>query len=163
MPYQEYRNQNQPMERAPAVQSRPRPVPQVYNPPGYPVPYPAPTANQSPWERLLSTKVRKKMMTLVVSGIILFANDIFDLGVDRATIAYFVGIAATFILGQGIADMGKERAVIQAQTGTADHVSYEVEVEDGASANFASGGGAQRMPSPQRMPMDHRGGQVANG
>ena len=137
-------------------------VPQVYNPPGYPVGYPSGRTGQTVptvRDRLGQAVFRKKLMTLVVSALILVLNDVLDLGIDRQTIAYLVGIAATFILGQGIADMGKERAVIQAASGMADHVSYEVEVEDGSSASFSAGGSPaarpmQQVPPVQRVPLN---------
>lgn len=80
-------------------------------------------------QKLARPEVRKKATTLVVSALLLVVNDIFDLGIDRETIVLLVGLAGTYMLGQGLADMGKERAIIQARAGTAEHMELDVDVD----------------------------------
>lgn len=59
-------------------------------------------------------EVKKKLFTAIISALLVFLNDTFNLGVDEATIQNIVLIIVAFIIGQGIADHGKERARIEA-------------------------------------------------
>ncbi|MCB0092550.1 MAG: hypothetical protein KDE54_31900 [Caldilineaceae bacterium] len=100
-------------------------------------------------KRLRQPEVKKKLTTLIVSVVLLVLNDVFNLGVDRQTIAWLVGLVATYLLGQGLADIGKERAIIQAKAGTAEHVEIDYDVDYGmpmAGAYWAPPGGSQVGP-----------------
>lgn len=83
-------------------------------------------------QRLLHPEVKKKLTTLIVSALVLLVNDVLELGIERETIAWLVGLVATYMVGQGLADMGKEQAIIQARTGIARHmeIDYDVEYEE---------------------------------
>ena len=78
-------------------------------------------------QRMMRPEVRKKAMTLIVSALLLLLNDVFELGIHRETIMLLVGLASSYMLGQGLADMGKERAIIQARAGMPEHVEVDVD------------------------------------
>lgn len=56
----------------------------------------------------------KKFIAMVITLICLTALKIFKVQLDPSTVAEFVAIISSYILGQGIADHGKEAARINA-------------------------------------------------
>lgn len=63
----------------------------------------------SPFQGLRQLLGRKKGTAFVATVIGLVLNDVFKLGVDRETVWLIAGTAMSFILGQGVADIGKEK------------------------------------------------------
>ncbi len=60
----------------------------------------------------------------MLSGlIVILALKLFKIEIDPQTVAEIVGLVATYIVGQGIADNGKEAAKINAVSANAGNVS----------------------------------------
>ena len=55
----------------------------------------------------------KKFIIAIVTGLIVLANDKFTLGFDQATINTLAALATAYIVGQGVADMGKEKSKLE--------------------------------------------------
>ena len=53
----------------------------------------------------------KKFVTALIGAAVLFAGDL--LGLNPATQAQITGLIVTYILGQSLADIGKEKAKIE--------------------------------------------------
>lgn len=50
----------------------------------------------------------RKFWITVVTGLLVLANQAFELGLDEAAIGQFVTVVAAFVVGQGIADHGSQ-------------------------------------------------------
>lgn len=83
-----------------------------------PAPPPAttpPPASSTWWRGLTRAMFRsKKLTTAIASALLVILNDRLHLGVDHETTMEFVAIIGAYVVGQGIADAGKERAKLEA-------------------------------------------------
>lgn len=87
---------------------------------------------------------KKKLTALIVSALVLILNDILDLGVSTETLTWLAGLVGTYMLGQGMADIGKERAIIQAASGMAEHMEIDID-----TVNSDRGQGIGKIPYQQ--------------
>lgn len=98
----------------------------------------------------LKTKLSSKKVRATIAGIVLvIANDALDLHLNPETVASVVGLLASYVIGQGIADKGKDAAKVQAELapkieampGFAGAFSYPI--APGVSYTMGSDSGAQ--------------------
>ena len=55
----------------------------------------------------------KKFWMAIVGALVPAVNGIFGLGLDLATIAPIVGSIMSYVVGQGVADLGKNKNLIK--------------------------------------------------
>ena len=60
----------------------------------------------------------KKFIIALLTGILVAVNDALGMPLTPDTITMIAGIAATYILGQGVADVGKEKAKVEMGSGS---------------------------------------------
>ena len=104
--------------------------------------------------RLQRPEVKKKLTALIVSALVLILNDIFALGISSDTLTWLAGLVATYMLGQGMADIGKERAIIQAKSGMAEHMEIDIDMDaDAIERRDVGATGPQQVaqPRPERQ------------
>lgn len=80
-------------------------------------------------EKLKRPEFKKKLTALILSALVLILNDILELGISADTLTWLAGLVGTYMLGQGMADIGKERAIIQAKSGMAEHMEIDIDVD----------------------------------
>ena len=56
----------------------------------------------------------KKFIVALLTGILVAVNDAMGMPLTAETITMIAGVAATYIVGQGVADVGKEKAKAEA-------------------------------------------------
>jgi uncharacterized membrane protein (DUF441 family) len=61
---------------------------------------------------------KSKKFQALIAGIIITITADYGLELDQQTIYAIVGLFAAYMTGQGIADVGKEKAKIEAQNGS---------------------------------------------
>tara|TARA_R110000744_G_scaffold380215_1_gene500263 strand:- start:54909 stop:55100 length:192 start_codon:yes stop_codon:yes gene_type:complete len=50
----------------------------------------------------------KKFVAALASGLFVLLNETLAIGITEETITQLIGLAAAYVIGQGIADLGKE-------------------------------------------------------
>jgi hypothetical protein len=55
----------------------------------------------------------KKFIVFAASVVVLAANDLLGIALDQSTVEGVITVAAAYMVGQGAADIGKERAKIE--------------------------------------------------
>src|SRR5690606_33369636 len=63
--------------------------------------------------RGVTVNVKKKLLTTVVGALLVAANEWLGLGIPEETLDRIVVLLVGFIVGQGLADFGKERAKVE--------------------------------------------------
>ena len=58
----------------------------------------------------------KKFLTAVFTAVFIIANKYLEIGLDAATLDNLVNIAIVYIVGQGLADTGKNKPIIAEKT-----------------------------------------------
>ena len=89
-------------------------------------------------EKIQRPDIKKKLTALIVSALVLMLNDILELGISTETLTWLAGLVGTYMLGQGMADIGKERAIIQAKSGMAEHMEIDIDVDNDSGGGQGS-------------------------
>lgn len=84
----------------------------------------------------------KKVKATIVGIVIVIANDALGLKFQPETVASVVGLIISYVIGQGIADKGKEAAKINAEA------APKIEAIPGGYVTFTGGGGDDGPANP---------------
>ena len=58
-------------------------------------------------------KIRKKLYSMVATVILVWANGKYQLGIEPDSMKLVVGLVVAYVIGQGVADHGKEKILVE--------------------------------------------------
>ena len=58
-------------------------------------------------------KIRKKLYSMIATVVLVWANGKYQIGIEPDSMKLVVGLVVAYVIGQGVADHGKEKEIIR--------------------------------------------------